>query len=244
MHIVEQFCEALPPSSPDFRITTLLKRGIATAASKSENNKHGGFIEYESMGNVANIKAVAVYCGATHGDNPRYQQAARALGAELARRGLRLIYGGGSVGLMGEVATAALENGGQVTGVMPRNLYDLEIAHKGVQDFVITEDMATRKAHMEDLADAFIALPGGMGTLDELAQVLVRQQLGPATGPVALINVDGFWDPLLHVLQNMVDDWFVPTRFLDAIVVDADPAGALDAFDSWTPPALKWEEHR
>lgn len=142
---------------------------------------------------------------------------------------------------MGEVATAALEAGGEVTGVMPQGLYDLEIAHKGVKDFVVTEDMATRKAHMEELADAYIALPGGMGTLDELAQVLVRQQLGPATGPVALLNVDGFWDPLLHMLRHMVDDWFVPARFLDAIVVGEHPAEVLDAFGTWTPPALKWQ---
>lgn len=196
------------------------------------------------MGTVANIKAVAVYCGATHGDNPRYREAARALGAELARRGLRLIYGGGSVGLMGEVATAALEAGGEVIGVMPQGLYDLEIAHKGVSDFVVTQDMATRKAHMEDLADAYIALPGGMGTLDELAQVLVRQQLGPATGPVALLNVDGFWDPLLQMVRQMVQQRFVPARFLDAIVVGQTPAELLDSFETWTPPALKWEENR
>lgn len=188
------------------------------------------------------IEAVAVYCGSALGERPEFGEAARRLGEELARRGIRLIYGGGKVGLMGEVATACLEAGGEVTGVMPENLVDLEIAHPGLTELVTTKTMSERKLRMEELADAFIALPGGMGTLEELFEVLVRQQLGPYTGPFAFYNVEDFWTPMMDALRLMGDEGFIRDRYLDAIVMEEDLDTLFMQFDKWANPGLKWRD--
>lgn len=187
------------------------------------------------------MKSVAVYCGSAHGDNPAFTSAARALGEEIARRGISLVYGGGKVGLMGEVATAVLNAGGTATGVIPHQLADKEMAHAGLTSLEIVDTMAQRKTRMEELADAFIALPGGIGTLEELAEVLTMQQLGHITGPVGLLDVDGFWQPFRAMFAGFVDNGFVQRRYLDGLRIAPDPAALLDSFESWKPLGAKWD---
>lgn len=187
------------------------------------------------------VRSVAVYCGSAVGERHEFAEAARALGTALAQQGIALVYGGGDVGLMGIVADACLAAGGEVVGVMPRDLVDLEIAHSGLTQLEVTGSMSERKKRMEDLADAYVALPGGMGTLEELFQVLVRQQLGPYTGPVALMNVEGYWSPMLKALRSMSEEGFVPERYLDALVVASTPQELFDGFASWSYPGLKWK---
>ncbi|APT81557.1 TIGR00730 family Rossman fold protein [Corynebacterium ammoniagenes] len=186
------------------------------------------------------MKSVAVYCGSTLGNSPRFEQAAQQVGAELARRGLRMVYGGGNVGLMGTVADAAVAAGGEVVGVIPRQLIDREMAHAGLTELEVVDTMAQRKTRMEELADAFLCLPGGVGTLEELVEVLTMQQLGHVHGPVGLVNVDGFWQPFLQTLQSMAACGFVQQRYIDAIALSSDPAEILDEFAGWTPIGAKW----
>ncbi|GAA1475474.1 TIGR00730 family Rossman fold protein [Corynebacterium felinum] len=188
------------------------------------------------------IKAVAVYCGSVPGARVEYAEAARDLGRSLAERGITMVYGGASVGLMGECANACLEAGGEVIGVMPKGLVDLELAHPGISRLEITEDLMARKVRMEEIADAFVALPGGMGTLEELSEVLVRQQLGPYTGPVALFNVEEYWNPLLDAFRMMGEEGFLWSRYLDAIVVADTTDGLFEGFNHWANPGLKWQK--
>lgn len=189
---------------------------------------------------LKDMKSVAVYCGSTLGNSPRFEQAAQQVGAELARRGLRMVYGGGNVGLMGTVADAAVAAGGEVVGVIPRQLIDREMAHAGLTELEVVDTMAQRKTRMEELADAFLCLPGGVGTLEELVEVLTMQQLGHVHGPVGLVNVDGFWQPFLQTLQSMAACGFVQQRYIDAIALSAEPAEILDEFAGWTPIGAKW----
>lgn len=149
------------------------------------------------------LRAVCVFCGSSAPADPRYREAARALGALIARRGADLVYGGGSVGLMGEVADAALGCGGRVIGVIPAGLFAREVAHTGLTTLHEVGSMHERKQLMYDLSDAFVALPGGLGTLDELAEVATWSQLGLHSKPVVLLDVDGFWDPLVAQLDRM-----------------------------------------
>jgi hypothetical protein len=148
---------------------------------------------------------VCVFCGSSTPDDQRYREAARSLGVVLAERGIELVYGGGRVGLMGHLADAALEAGGRVTGVIPAGLFSQEVGHTGLTELHEVATMHERKQLMYDLADAFIALPGGLGTLDELAEVVTWAQLGLHRKPVALLDVDDFWEPLLGQLDRMVD---------------------------------------
>lgn len=189
---------------------------------------------------LKDMKSVAVYCGSTLGNSPRFEEAAQQVGAELARRGLRMVYGGGNVGLMGTVADAAVAAGGKVVGVIPRQLIDREMAHAGLTELEVVDTMAQRKTRMEELADAFLCLPGGVGTLEELVEVLTMQQLGHVHGPVGLVNVDGFWQPFLQTLQSMAACGFVQQRYIDAIALSAEPAEILDEFAGWTPIGAKW----
>jgi uncharacterized protein (TIGR00730 family) len=149
------------------------------------------------------LRAVCVFCGSSAPADPRYRDAARALGALLARRGVDLVYGGGSVGLMGELADAALGHGGRVTGVIPAGLFAREVGHTGLTELHEVASMHERKQLMYDLSDAFIALPGGLGTLEELAEVATWSQLGLHSKPVVLLDVDGFWEPLVSQLDRM-----------------------------------------
>jgi len=153
---------------------------------------------------VVGLRAVCVFCGSSAPADPRYRDAARALGTLIARKGLVLIYGGGSVGLMGELADAALGYGGRVIGVIPAGLFAREVGHTGLTELHEVASMHERKQLMYDLSDAFVALPGGLGTLEELAEVATWSQIGLHSKPIALLDVDGFWEPLVSQLDRMV----------------------------------------
>lgn len=155
------------------------------------------------------MKAVCVYCGSNAGARPEYTQAARALGTRIARDGMTLVYGGGNVGLMGHAANAALEAGGRVIGIIPRQLVDWEVAHHAVSELEVTESMHARKQRMFERADGFVALPGGFGTLDEMFEMLTWRQLGLGHKPCAFLDVAGFWQPLVAMLDAMVRERFL-----------------------------------
>lgn len=155
------------------------------------------------------MKSVCVYCGSNAGSKPIYAKRAMQLGVELARQNIRLVYGGGNVGLMGIVADAVLAGGGEVTGVIPQQLVDMEVAHRGVTQLEIVGSMHERKARMFDLSDGFIALPGGFGTLDEMFEMLTWRQLGLGDKPCAFLDVDGFYEPLIAMMDRMVEERFL-----------------------------------
>jgi uncharacterized protein (TIGR00730 family) len=161
------------------------------------------------MTDMNKIKTVCVYCGSGPGTNPRFVEAAKALGKALAESGIRLVYGGGSIGLMGAVATSVLDHGGTVTGIIPDFLTIRENALKRVQEMIVTPDMHERKRLMFEHSDAFVALPGGIGTLEELVEQLTWQQLGRHSKPVLLANIEGFWEPLLALLAHMRATQFI-----------------------------------
>lgn len=167
------------------------------------------------------IKSVCVYCGSGSGTNPHFAEAATALGRILAENGVKLIYGGGSVGLMGAVAKSTLDHGGIVTGIIPDFLVRRENALERVQEMIVTHDMHERKRLMFERSDAFVALPGGVGTLEELVEQLTWQQLGRHSKPILLANIDGFWEPLLALLAHMRSTQFIrPTLAVDIIQAD------------------------
>lgn len=158
---------------------------------------------------MSTIKTVCVYCGSGPGTNPHFIEAAKAFGKALAESGIRLVYGGGSLGIMGAVANATLDHGGRVTGIIPDFLTMREHALNRVQEMIVTPDMHERKRLMFEHSDAFVALPGGIGTLEELVEQLTWQQLGRHAKPVLLANIDGFWEPLLALLSHMRDTQFI-----------------------------------
>jgi uncharacterized protein (TIGR00730 family) len=155
------------------------------------------------------MRSVCVYCGSNAGSKPAYAERAIALGNRLAKEGLALVYGGGNVGLMGTVADAVLEAGGEVIGVIPEQLVEWEVAHKGLTRLEVVANMHERKARMFDLADGFVALPGGFGTLDEMFEMLTWRQLGIGDKPCAFLDVDGFYAPLMSMLDRMVEERFL-----------------------------------
>jgi len=161
------------------------------------------------MTRMNDIRTVCVYCGSGPGTNPRFIESAIALGKVLAGNGIRLVYGGGSLGMMGAIATSVLEQGGSVTGIIPDFLTARENALTRVQEMIVTPDMHERKRLMFERSDAFVALPGGIGTLEELVEQLTWQQLGRHTKPVLLANIDGFWEPLLALLAHMRATQFI-----------------------------------
>lgn len=182
------------------------------------------------------MKSVCVYCGSSVGADPVYAEAARAAGAALAARGLRLVYGGGRVGLMGLTADACLAAGGRVTGVIPDFLAVREVAHQGVADMRIVASMHDRKQIMADEADGFIALPGGLGTLEELFEIWTWSQLGRHAKPVGLLNVQGYFDPLLAFLDRMAEEGFVEARHRAMLVVGDDIDALLDGLADYKHP--------
>ena len=191
---------------------------------------------------MSGLQSVCVFSGSSPGARPSYTETATALGREIAERGLRLVYGGASVGLMGAVADAALAAGGEVVGVIPQHLMDREVAHDGLTELRVTGSMHERKALMADLADGFVALPGGLGTLEELAEILTWSQLGLQSKPCGLLDVEGFFDPLLAFLDHTVAERFVSTEHR-ALVLAADrPDALLDLLSAWQPggPGVKW----
>jgi uncharacterized protein (TIGR00730 family) len=164
---------------------------------------------------------VCVYCGSGLGLNPAYREAARKLGAALAANNIGLVYGGGSLGLMGEVARSTVDHGGRVTGIIPGFLVEKEAMMRDIDEIVVTEDMHQRKRLMFDRSDAFVALPGGIGTLEELVEQLTWVQLGRHTKPVVVANIDGFWTPFLSLLTHMKADTFIrPGLEVSFTVVD------------------------
>jgi uncharacterized protein (TIGR00730 family) len=170
------------------------------------------------MADMSKIKTVCVYCGSGPGTNPRFVEAAIALGQALAENGIRLVYGGGSIGLMGAIATSVLDHGGTVTGIIPDLLTSRENALTRFQELIVTPDMHERKRLMFERSDAFVALPGGIGTLEELVEQLTWQQLGRHSKPVLLANIDGFWEPLLALLAHMRATQFIrPTLTVDIL---------------------------
>jgi uncharacterized protein (TIGR00730 family) len=195
-----------------------------------------------TTGDARSIARVCLFCGANVGSRPAYAAAARTLGAQLAQAGVALVYGGGSVGLMTVAADAALAAGGEVIGVITRELMAREVGHRGLTRLHVVETMHERKAMMAELADAFVTLPGGYGTLDELCEMLTWDQLGIHAKPVVLVNADGFFDGFRAQLDRAVEDRLLtPANRAMLIVVD-DARDALDAARRWrTPPAApKW----
>jgi uncharacterized protein (TIGR00730 family) len=182
------------------------------------------------------MDSVCVFCGSRDGNDPAYVAAAEETGAAIARRGWRLIYGGGHVGLMGALADAALAEGGEVIGIMPRALLTREIAHPGLTRLHLVTSMHRRKALMSSMSDGFLTLPGGFGTLEEFFETLTWAQLGLHTKPCALLDVIGFWDPLLAMVDNQIADGFVPARHRRIILTGDDPDELLDRMAAYVPP--------
>ncbi|MFO1053592.1 MAG: TIGR00730 family Rossman fold protein [Planctomycetota bacterium] len=176
----------------------------------------------------SSLRRVCVYCGSRTGEDPAFADAARRLGSEIARRGLELVYGGASVGLMGIVADAVLAGGGAVRGVIPTNLFVKEVAHFGITELIEVSSMHERKARMAELADAFVALPGGFGTLEEIFEALTWTQIGIHRKPCALLDVSGYFAPLLDFLDGTVRAGFVSPRNREHLIAESDPSRLLD----------------
>jgi uncharacterized protein (TIGR00730 family) len=189
------------------------------------------------------VRRVCVFCGASSGRLPAYVEAARAFGAAAAARGIGLVYGGGRVGLMGALADAALAAGGEVVGVIPAALVDRELAHGGLSQLRIVSSLHERKAQMAEQSDAFAALPGGFGTLDELLEQLTWSQLGLHAKPVGLYDVEDYWRPLIALARHATAEGFVRESDLASIAVAGDADGLLDRLEQMTHeerPRPKW----
>jgi uncharacterized protein (TIGR00730 family) len=190
---------------------------------------------------MARLKQVCVFCGSNPGAHPAYAQAAAALGLELVRRGIRLVYGGGRTGLMGVLADSVLTAGGEVTGLMPRALVAREVAHTDLTELRVVDSMHERKLGMAELADAFIAMPGGFGTLEEFCEVVTWTQLGIHRKPCGLLNVEGFFNALLAYLDHAVREEFLRPAHRAVVLAHREPAALLDALESVEIPELgKW----
>jgi uncharacterized protein (TIGR00730 family) len=191
------------------------------------------------------VKRVLVFCGSSPGRRPEYTERAFEIGGTLAERGIEVVYGGASVGVMGALADGALAAGGAVIGVIPRRLLESEIAHAGLTKLHITETMHERKALMSELSDAVMALPGGSGTLDELFEVFTWRQLGLHKKPIGLLDVAGYWQPLVAFLDHAVDERFLRVEHLETLLVDTDAVALLDRLATHEPRVLdKWLDRR
>jgi uncharacterized protein (TIGR00730 family) len=191
------------------------------------------------------MRSVCVFCGSSSGFHPAYAEAAKELGEILARRGLRLIYGGGNIGLMGVLADAVLAGGGEVIGVIPQALEAKELAHRGVTDLQIVGSMHERKQRMAAQADAFIAMPGGYGTLEEFCEVLTWSQLGLHQKPCGVLNVAGYFDPLLQLFDRAVAEGFLRSTHRAIVLVDTSCQSLLEQLAAFTPVTKeKWIDPR
>ena len=192
------------------------------------------------------IRSVCVFCGSRPGDDPEFTRAATELGSAIARRGLTLVYGGARVGLMGTLANAALAAGGRVVGVIPKGLVSKEIAHDGLTELFLTESMHERKNRMITLSDAFVSMPGGFGTYDELFEILTLAQIGFHEKPNGLLDTAGFYEPLVSLLRHTIAHGFAAPQHEGLIVVEREPEALLDALAAWTPPPRgeKWTDRR
>jgi uncharacterized protein (TIGR00730 family) len=187
------------------------------------------------------LERVCVYAGSNAGSTPAYAAAADALGRELGARGIGLVYGGGRVGLMGAVADAVLSAGGEAIGVIPQALVDRELAHAGLTELRVVASMHERKALMAELAGAFVALPGGIGTLEELVEVYTWSQLGIHAKPCAVLDADGYWAPFAAFLDHMVAAGFLRAEHRAVLLSGDEPGALLDRLASWEPPQVhKW----
>jgi uncharacterized protein (TIGR00730 family) len=180
---------------------------------------------------------ICVYTGSRHGSRPEYEAAARSFGTLLAKRGIGLVYGGGHLGLMGVVADAALAAGGEVVGVIPRKLVEWEVAHPGLTALHVVQSMHERKQMMADLSDAFVALPGGIGTMEELFEVWAWLHLGYHQKPCALLNVAGFYDPLITFLDGMVEEGFLKSGTREMLLTGTDGELLLEQLSAFRAPA-------
>jgi uncharacterized protein (TIGR00730 family) len=190
---------------------------------------------------VSEIRRLAVFCGSNPGARPSYVDAARKFGRLLAERGVGIVYGGSSVGLMAALADSALDDLGEVVGVIPRVLVEREVANTSLTDLRIVDSMHQRKALMAELADGFVALPGGIGTLEEFFEAWTWAQLGMHAKPCGLLNVDGYFDPLLEFLDRAVEEKFVRDVHRSMVIVESDPMKLLERFDVYAPPrVVKW----
>lgn len=190
------------------------------------------------------IASVTVFCGSSNAVEEKYFAAARELGAKFARRGWKLVYGGGSVGLMGVLSVAVREGGGHVTGVIPRALLDMGVGDRDVSELIVTDGLRDRKAIMDERGDAFVALPGGLGTLEEVLEALTLKQLGYHTKPVAVLDLDGFYEPLWTQIQRGVDRGFIKPEFIDLCYPAPDVDALLRYLESYAPHRYgpKWSQ--
>jgi uncharacterized protein (TIGR00730 family) len=187
------------------------------------------------------MKRICVFCGSSAGSQPEYRACAEQLGAELSRRKIGLVYGGGNVGLMGAIADSVLEAGGEAIGVIPEHLVSREIGHSRLTKLHIVHSMHERKALMADLSDAFIALPGGLGTLEEFCEVLTWSQLGLHAKPCGIVNVLGYYSPLLAMLDHAVQERFLKLQNRALVLARETPLELLKAFEDWRPAHVeKW----
>ncbi|WP_299092625.1 TIGR00730 family Rossman fold protein [uncultured Metabacillus sp.] len=187
------------------------------------------------------MKRISVFCGSSSGASQMYTDDAKRLGTQLAKEGNTLVYGGSKVGLMGTVANAALQAGGEVIGVIPRMLMEREIAHTGLTDLIIVNTMHERKAKMEELSDGFIALPGGPGTMEEFFEVYTWAQLGEHKKPIGMLNSHHYYDKLLSFFDHMIEQQFLRSEYHSMIIVETDPHQLIEKFRQYEPPILtKW----
>lgn len=187
------------------------------------------------------IRRVCVFCGSSPGRDPVFRRAAEAMAAALVARGWGLVYGGGDVGLMGVIADAMMAAEGEVIGVIPQALFDREVGHSGITQLHVVANMHQRKEQMYDLADAFVALPGGMGTLEELLETLTWIQLGLHAKPCGLLNVEGYYDPLLVMLDRALEHGFVRPQHRRLLMAESEPNRLLERFAEYREPVLaKW----
>lgn len=184
------------------------------------------------------MKRICVFCGSRPGVRPAYRAAAEAVGGLLAERGIELVYGGGNVGLMGIVADACLAAGGRVVGVIPRALLEWEVGHEGLTRLEVVDSMHTRKARMAELADGFIALPGGLGTFEELFEILTWAQLGFHSKPVGLLNVDAYYQPLVQMMERGVSEGFMKAENRGLLLVEDNAHALLRTMGAYHPPAV------
>lgn len=185
------------------------------------------------------MKRITVFCGSRIGVSEKYKEDAVALGKELVKRDITLVYGGGSVGLMGVIATTVLKEGGEAIGIIPKFLEEREISHINLTELHIVDSMHERKAMMADLADGFIAMPGGPGTLEELVEVFTWAQLGLHKKPIGLLNVNNYYDPLIKFLDHMTNEQFLKEKHRSMALVESNPVRLIDAFLAYEPPEVK-----
>jgi uncharacterized protein (TIGR00730 family) len=185
------------------------------------------------------MKSIAVFCGSSNGASNIYIDHAKKFGKALAERNITLVYGGASVGIMGAVADAVLEEGGQVIGIMPSFLEQREISHKRLSELIVVNSMHERKAKMAELADGFVALPGGPGTLEEFFEIFTWAQLGLHQKPCGLLNINHYFDPLVEMFNHMAKEQFLHEKYLSMALVDVEPHRLLEKFNSYEPPTVK-----